>query len=97
MEDYEMVRKTKYHSIDEIPDSLVMRDSKRDPDNKIYKTRRWYDFKKKQILFTQNDGVPSHLRTPLRRFSYYSIYTSAFVMLGYNFYLYNYYTSKKKN
>lgn len=64
--------KTKYHKLSDIPDKYIKLYSERDPNNKIYQTRRWYDFKKRQILFSQHDGVPVYLRTPRMRFFYYT-------------------------
>lgn len=89
------MKKTKYHSIDEIPDELIPRYSKRDPDNMLYQTRRWVNFKKKQILFTQNDGVPNYLRTRGGRFAYYGCWTLTFCSLFYSIYTLNYLTSNK--
>ena len=91
------VKKTRWHTIDEIPDELIQTYSKRDPDNMIYQTRRWVNFKKKQLLFSQNDGVPNHLRTRGMRFMYYGIWTSTLGLFFYNFYMYNKVTSAKKN
>lgn len=90
------LRKTKYFTINDIPDSMVPTEIKRDPDNKIYKTRRWYDFKKSQILHTQNDGVPCYLRTPMRRLYYYSVYGTTIGLFFYNLYGLYYYMNKKK-
>lgn len=88
------VKKTKYFSIDEIPDSMVATSSKRDPDNQLYKTRRWVNFKKKQILFAQQDGIPNYLRTRGGRFAYYSLWTSTITLFVYNIYKYNQLSSK---
>lgn len=60
----EHFEKTKFKSIHEIPDSWVVTKSKRDPDNKIYETRRYMNRKKAQILFSQNDGIRTYWRTP---------------------------------
>lgn len=83
------VKPTKYYSIDDIPDDIIPRFSKRDPDNDIYKTRRWVDFKKRQILYQQRDGVPSHVRTPFRRFNHYGMIASVFGLFFYNIYVFN--------
>lgn len=80
--------KTKYHSIDDIPDSMIRTYSKRDPDNKVYQTRRWVNFKKKQILYNQPDGIPNYLRTPAGRYSYYGMFAASFALLFYNIYTY---------
>lgn len=89
------LKKTKYFSIDEIPDSLIPTESKRDPGNPVYQTRRWVNFKKKQILFQQQDGVPRHLRTPFNRYLYYGIWTATIGLAVTNMYLLIKYTSKK--
>lgn len=91
----EVLKKTKYFTIDDIPDELIPRSSKRDPNNRVYETRRWVNFKKKQILFSQNDGVPNYLRTRLGRFGYYGIWVSTISCFFGNIYLLNKYTSKK--
>lgn len=89
-------RPTKYFSIDDIPDSMVKTYSKRDPNNMLYKTRRWVDFKKEQILYTQPDGVPIHLRTPRARFVYYGLWTGSITMLFVNIWVLNKNLNKKK-
>lgn len=88
------LRPTKYRTIHDIPDSMVKTYSERDPENMIYKTRRWVDFKKKQILFCQQDGVPMYLRTARSRFIYYSIWAGAFGSFFYNIYVYKKYNKK---
>ena len=88
------LRPTKYRSIDEIPDSMVLQNSKRDPTNEFYKTRRWFDFKKEQILFSQNDGIPSYLRTPGRKIMHYTVVYGSVVLLFAN--IYNYWTLSSK-
>lgn len=92
----EALEPTKYHSIHEIPDELVQTYSKRDPNNKIYETRRWVNFKKKQILYQQNDGVPNYLRGPFGRSIYYITWVGSISLLFYNFYKWNEFTNKKK-
>lgn len=82
------VQKTKYHSIDDIPDEMVRTYSRRDPNNKIYQTRRWVNFKKRQILYNQPDGIPNYLRTPMGRFSYYTVWAASIGLLFYNAYTY---------
>lgn len=89
------VKPTKYFSIHDIPDEMVQTYSKRDPDNKFYQTRRWVNFKKKQILYTQQDGVPSYLRTLPKRVLYYSLWASTFGLFALNIYRFNYHTNKK--
>lgn len=88
--------KTKYQSIHEIPDELVKTYSKRDPNNPLYKTRRWVNFKKKQILFQQNDGVPGHMRTPISRFIWRATWMGSIGVFCYNIYLFNKYNNTKK-
>lgn len=85
----DVLKPTKYRSIDEIPDELISKTSKRDPDNAVYRTRRWVDFKKKQILFTQNDGVPNYLRTPAGRYTYYFVWASSIGLFFFNIYNFN--------
>lgn len=85
----EALKPSKYRTIDEIPDELILKTSKRDPDNAVYRTRRWVDFKKKQILFSQNDGVPNYLRTTAGRYTYYFIWASALGSFCYNIYKFN--------
>lgn len=92
----ENLRPTKYFSIDDVPDDMVKKYSKRDPDNLLYKSRRWVDFKKKQILFSQNDGVPNYLRTPKARFAYYGVWATVFFTTCYNIYSFNKFYYKKK-
>lgn len=87
-------RPTKYHSVDDVPDELVKRHSKRDPNNMIYQTQRWVDFKKKQILFSQQDGVPIYLRTPRGRFTYYFLWAGVTFGFFYNIYLFRKFTNK---
>lgn len=89
------LKPTKYHTIDDIPDELIPTYSKRDPHNQIYKTRRWVNFKKKQILFAQRDGVPNYLRTRNLRVWHYLAWTSAIGLLFVNIYKFNQYNSKK--
>lgn len=91
---HEHYEKTKYHSIHEVPDELIKTYSKRDPNNPVYRTRRWVNFKKKQIMFQQNDGVPGFMRTPISRFIYRTTWMGSVGLLFYNFYLWNKYTSK---
>lgn len=91
----EAFKATKYHSIDDIPDELISRTSKRDPENAIYRTRRWVDFKKKQILFTQNDGIPNYKRTLAGRYTYYAIWASSIGLFFFNIYRFNQHTKKK--
>lgn len=81
-----VLKPTKYHSIQDIPDEMVKTYSKRDPNNPIYKTRRWVDWKKKQILYSQNDGIPPYLRTPIKRAFYYGAWTSTWLLFAYNMY-----------
>lgn len=88
--------KTKYFSIDDIPDSLVTKQPRRDPENPFYRTRRWVNFKKRQILFTQNDGVQPHLRTPARKLFYYGLWANTLGLTFYGIYLINFYCLKKK-
>lgn len=90
-----VLKPTKYHSIHEIPDELVQQWSKRDPDNKLYQTRRWVNFKKKQILYAQQDGIPGYMRTPALRCMYYGTFITAFGMLFFNIYMFNQYQKKK--
>lgn len=89
------MKPTKYRTIHDIPDELIPTYSKRDPDNQIYKTRRWVNFKKKQILFQQQDGVPNYLRTPHGRATFYFLCASVGTMFFYNIYKLNYYMNKK--
>lgn len=86
---HDAVQKTKYFSIHDIPDEMVQTYSKRDPDNKLYQTRRWVNFKKKQILFQQKDGVPHYMRTTLGKFTYRFIWAATFTSLAYNIYCLN--------
>lgn len=88
-----MTGKTRYHSIDEIPDDLIPRTSKRDPDNQLYKTRRWVNFKKRQILFSQNDGIPVAMRTPGMRFANRFIWASSIGLFIVNIYYLNKFNS----
>jgi len=87
---------TKYHSIDDIPDELVRKYSKRDPDNKIYQTNRWMKLKKYQILYQQNDGVPAWKRTRLARINYYSLWAATWGVFFWNIYTWNKLNSGKK-
>jgi len=82
----EALQPTKYHSIDEIPDELVQKYSKRDPNNPLYRSRRWVNLKKRQILFGQLDGVPIHLRTFKRRVWYYGLWTATISSFFYTIY-----------
>ena len=91
----EALKPTKYRTIHDIPDSLISRYSKRDPDNMIYQTRRWVNFKKKQILFQQQDGVPGHLRTPASRALFYFTCASTGVLFVYNLYTLNRFLNRK--
>lgn len=92
---HEHFKPTKYFSIDDIPDDMVKKYSKRDPDNLIYKSRRWVDFKKKQILYTQNDGVPNYLRTAKGRFAYYGLWAGMLFSTCANIYVFNKNYNKK--
>lgn len=83
------VEKTKYNSIHEIPDELIKTYSKRDPNNPLYRTRRWVNFKKRQILYQQNDGVPNYLRTPWGRFVYRGCIVGTVGLFFYNAYILN--------
>lgn len=89
------VQKTKYFSIHDVPDELVSQYSKRDPDNKIYQTRRWVNFKKKQILFQQRDGVPGYMRTTMGKITYRLLWVGTVGCLAYNIYTLNRLMSKK--
>lgn len=86
---HDAVKPTRYHTIDDIPDELIPRYSKRDPDNQVYRTRAWVNFKKKQILFQQQDGVPNYLRTRLGRYGYRALWGATIGTLFYNIYLFN--------
>lgn len=78
----------------DIPDELVVPSSGREVDNQLFKTRRWYDFKKQQIWHQQGDGVPFHLQTPMRKFLYRSLWATSFGIFFYNCYLWNKHTKK---
>jgi hypothetical protein len=92
---HEVIKPTKYRSIHEIPDELIPRYSKRDPDNMMYRTRRWVNFKKKQILFQQQDGVPNYLRTPTSRALFYFVCASCAGTFVWNIYKLNKYMNAK--
>lgn len=92
---HEVLKPTKYRTIHDIPDELIPTYSKRDPDNMLYKTRRWVNFKKKQILFQQQDGVPNYLRTPASRALFYTMCGALAVQTVYNIYMLNSYLKKK--
>lgn len=87
---------TRWHTIDEIPDEMVPQSSLRDPENPLYRTRRWVNFKKKQILFQQRDGVSDYMRTRMARFSYYGLWASTIGCCVFNIYMFNKLTSGKK-
>lgn len=63
--------KPKYTSIHDIPDELVPTTSWRDPDNPVYRTRRFVNLRKKQILYAQDPHAPSYLKTKENRYLYY--------------------------
>ncbi|CAG2173628.1 unnamed protein product [Oppiella nova] len=46
----------------DIPDSMIPTTSKRDPNNPIYGTRKYVDYRKQQIWFQIPDGVPVFLK-----------------------------------
>jgi phosphatidate phosphatase APP1 len=92
---HEVLKPTKYRTIHDIPDELIPRTSKRDPENMMYQTRRWVNFKKKQILFQQQDGVPNYLRTPASKAMFYFACSSLAVGTVLNIYLLNHFMNKK--
>ncbi|CAG2104236.1 unnamed protein product [Medioppia subpectinata] len=46
----------------DIPDSMIPTSSRRDPNNPIYGTRRYVNFRKKQIWSQIPDGTPVYLK-----------------------------------
>jgi hypothetical protein len=71
----------------DIPDSMIPTTSKRDPDNPIYGTRTYVDYRKKQIWFQIPDGVPVFLKggTP-DKIAYYGVWIGVTVLLCTNLY-----------
>lgn len=89
------IYKTKYKSPAEVPDELVRRFSPRDPTNRVYESRRWYDLKKRQIFFSQRDGVPVYLRTPAYKAFYYATWATNVLVAGFAMYRFLQYTDGK--
>ena len=44
-----------------MPDDWIL-PPKRMPDNPYYRTEKWKNFKKRQIFYQQNDGIPVWLK-----------------------------------
>lgn len=87
--------KTKYNTLADVPDELVRQYSPRDPNNKFYESRRWYDMKKRQIFFSQRDGIPIYLRTPGFRAFYYGTWAINIFTASYAMYTFIQYSSGK--
>lgn len=89
--------KTKYQKPADVPDEYVRNTSPRDPNNKFYQSRKWYDMKKRQIFFSQNDGVPVYLRTPGFKAFYYGTWSFNIFVAGFAMYRFLQYAGGKYN
>ncbi|RWS12538.1 hypothetical protein B4U79_17444 [Dinothrombium tinctorium] len=76
-----------FKSWKEIPDELIPTTSKRDPHNAIYRHPKYIAFRKKQIFFQQDDGVPLYFREGLKDYIlFYSIIVLVTGNISYNLY-----------
>ena len=67
--------KRKYERWQDVPDHLIPTTSKRDPDNEIYSHPNYIKYRKNQIFFQQDDGVPIYFKRGLRsKILFYSLF-----------------------
>ncbi|XP_054156826.1 uncharacterized protein LOC128955202 [Oppia nitens] len=72
----------------DIPDSMIPTTSKRDPNNPIYGTRKYVDYRKQCIWYQINNGVPVYLKAGTTDYAlYYLAWAGITVMLLVNSYI----------
>lgn len=71
----------------DVPDHLIPKSSKRDPDNLVYEHPEYIKLRKQQIWCQIPNGVPIYLRMGARDYiMYYGLIVSLAIMLSYNAY-----------
>jgi hypothetical protein len=76
----------KYKRWQDVPDSLIPKTSKRDPENPIYSHPRYINYRKKQIFYQQEDGIPVYLKNgPTDYILYYGLWIVSASIFVYSF------------
>lgn len=70
----------------DVPDHLIPKSSKRDPDNGIYADPEYINFRKRQIWFQLPDGKLVWQKLPGDMFLYYSMIVSLTVLISWIMY-----------